>query len=83
MSASVKLDCTLPDYLAKKPSEWCSALPFRAAVDDTESEKQVPIFNAAQQRGESLLVASALRLELSSQCEWLIVILHHREEIGI
>jgi hypothetical protein len=67
----------------EQPSQGVSLLSLRASIVTVESEKQVPITDAGQERAQTPLVDSAPGHELAPQREWLIVVLDHRQHVGI
>src|SRR5215470_8268938 len=67
----------------KQPSQGGSLLSLRASINDAEGEKQIPIADIPQERGQTLLVDSAARDELPPQRERLIVVLDRRQHVGI
>src|SRR6476646_9996479 len=67
----------------EQPLQGVALLSLRASINNVERQKQIPIADAAQQCGQTLLVQSALELELTPQREWLVVVLDHRQHVGV
>src|SRR5437867_2922710 len=68
----------LSRQFAEQPEQRRAVLPGRAAVDEAESQEQVPITNRVQQRVKPFLVAGALALELPVERKQFVVVLDHR-----
>src|SRR5947209_18553652 len=69
--------------MPKQPSQRVALFSLRASINDVEGQKQIPIADAGQQRGQTLLVQSALERELTPQRERLVVVLNHRQHVGV
>ena len=78
-----KLRLNLARDLLKEPSQVIAVLPLGASIYDVESQKLISIADAGQERVQSLLIELAAGRKLTPKGEWLVVILYHRQHVGI
>src|SRR5262249_1306789 len=69
--------------LQEEPSQLFAVLSLRAPVNDYESQKEIPVADARQECRQAILIELVPGCELAPQGEWLVVILHHSQHVGV